>query len=58
VSDDDLLRLAGRRATLVRRYLEDKGQVPLERMYLIAPKLSAGSGKNEGQPSRVDFALN
>ena len=57
VTQDALSALATRRAEVVRKYLETKGQIPLERIFLIAPKLTADGIKDKGQPSRVDFAL-
>ncbi|MES2534294.1 MAG: DUF748 domain-containing protein [Pseudomonadota bacterium] len=57
ITTDDLRRLASRRATAVRRYLETKGEIPLERMFLIAPKVGAEGGKGSGDGGRVDFAL-
>ncbi|SDY84243.1 protein of unknown function [Collimonas sp. OK242] len=57
VTQDALSALATRRAEAVRKYLETKGQIPLERIFLIAPKLTADDIKDKGQPNRVDFAL-
>lgn len=57
VTQDALSALATRRAEAVRKYLETKGQIPLERIFLIAPKLTADGIKDKGQPNRVDFAL-
>ena len=57
VTQDALSALATRRAETVRKYLETKGQIPLERIFLIAPKLTADGIKDKGQPNRVDFAL-
>lgn len=57
VTPDDLRSLADQRAQAVRSYLETKGKIPLERIFLIAPKLSADGIKDKGVPSRVDFAL-
>jgi hypothetical protein len=57
VTKDALSALATRRAEAVRSYLETKGQIPLERIFLIAPKLTADGIKDKGQPNRVDFAL-
>ncbi|SFB03063.1 protein of unknown function [Collimonas sp. OK607] len=57
VTQDALSALATRRAEVVRTYLETKGKIPLERIFLIAPKLTADGIKDKGQPNRVDFAL-
>lgn len=58
VSDDNLRSLAGRRATVVRRYLENTGKVALERMFLIAPKLGSAGSDDKEAPNRVEFKLN
>ncbi|MGI4936082.1 MAG: DUF748 domain-containing protein [Janthinobacterium lividum] len=58
VSDDNLRALASRRATVVRRYLESSGRIPLERMFLIAPKLDGNEAKDREPASRVAFAFN
>ena len=57
VTPDDLRSLADQRAQAVRSYLETNGKIPLERIFLIAPKLTADDIKDKGKPSRVDFAL-
>jgi Domain of Unknown Function (DUF748) len=57
VTQDALSALATRRAEAVRKYLETKGKIPLERIFLIAPKLTADGIKDKGTPNRVDFAL-
>ncbi|PUA17245.1 DUF748 domain-containing protein [Glaciimonas sp. PCH181] len=57
VTPDDLRSLADQRAQAVRSYLETKSKIPLERIFLIAPKLSADGIKDKGAPTRVDFAL-
>ncbi|MEO6920375.1 MAG: DUF748 domain-containing protein [Collimonas sp.] len=57
VTSDALSALATRRAEAVRKYLETKGKIPLERIFLIAPKLTADGIKDKGAPNRVDFAL-
>lgn len=60
VSDDNLRSLASRRATVVRRYLENTGKISLERMFLIAPRLGTTGDRSKGKepPNRVEFALN
>ncbi|MDP5007512.1 MAG: DUF748 domain-containing protein, partial [Glaciimonas sp.] len=57
VTPDDLRNLADQRAQAVRNYLETKGKIPLERVFLIAPKLTADGIKDKGKPNRVDFSL-
>ena len=55
--DAELQALADRRALTVKRYLEQEGKVANERMFLVAPKLSAAGIKDGGKPNRVDFAI-
>jgi len=57
VSDEDLRSLADRRAEAVRGNLVDDEHVPAERVYLLAPRLDAQGVKDNGKPTRVDFAL-
>ncbi|MQR01239.1 DUF748 domain-containing protein [Glaciimonas soli] len=57
ISQDALSALATLRAEAVLKYLETKGKIPLERIFLIAPKLTADGIKDKGAPNRVDFAL-
>lgn len=56
IDENTLKGLADRRALRVKRYLEDEAKIPGERMFLIAPKLTA-EGVQKGSPSRVDFAV-
>jgi uncharacterized protein involved in outer membrane biogenesis len=57
VSDDDLRSLAERRAQAVRTGLIDGEHVPESKVFLVAPKLDAQGIKDNGKPTRVDFAL-
>ncbi len=57
VSQDDLVRLANQRAEAVRTYLQTKGAIGSERIFLIAPKLTSEGIKDKGAPNRVDFIL-
>ena len=41
----------------VEKARRDGTLIPLERIFLIAPKLTADGIKDKGKPSRVDFAL-
>lgn len=54
---EDLRGLAGRRAAAVRDYLEQKGKVPRERLFLVEPKLTTEGITDKGATTRVDFAL-
>ena len=49
-------RLANDRATAVRDHLSDRGQVPRERLFLVALLLD-GCGGAKLPPTRVDFSL-
>ena len=62
----DLPRLARRRATdevyealrnAILQHSFRPGKVPAERVFLLAPKLSAEGIKDKGKPTRVDFSL-
>ncbi|HTN64928.1 MAG TPA: hypothetical protein VL051_01920, partial [Burkholderiaceae bacterium] len=55
--DAELKALADRRALTVKRYLEQQGNVANQRMFLIAPQLSAAGIKDGGAPNRVDLAI-
>lgn len=57
ITPEALQTLAQQRADAVRGYLENKGEISNERLFLIAPKLSAEGIKDQGQPNRVDFSL-
>jgi hypothetical protein len=56
VGNEDLLGLARRRSQAAKDWLVNTGQVPVERIYLVAAQGADGSG--DGAPgSRADFAL-
>jgi hypothetical protein len=57
VTPDDLRALADQRAQAARSYLEDVGKISLQRIFLIAPRLTRDGIKDKGAPNRVDFAL-
>lgn len=57
VGETELKALADRRALTVKHYLEQQGKVANERMFLIAPKLTAAGIKDGGTPNRVDFSI-
>jgi len=56
-TDEDLRQLANRRAQAAKDWLVEKGGVPAERVFLVAPKLTAEGVKDKGKPERVDFSL-
>lgn len=51
-TNDDIEALAERRAEAVQSWLVDQGKVPVERLFLLPPKVEAA-----GKASRVDFSL-
>ncbi len=57
--DEDLRTLALQRAQTVKDYLVSKGKVPEERVFTVAPKLTADDAKDKDKAklSRVDFSL-
>lgn len=56
VSDDDLVVLGNRRAQAVKDWLTSTGQVPADRIFILAAK--SGNDAKDGAPaSRVDFSL-
>lgn len=57
VDDAALTSLANRRAEAVKRWFTGYGGIPAERIFVVAPKLSADGIKDGGSPARVDFAI-
>ena len=57
VSDDELRELAGQRAQAIRDWLAGNGKISAERVFLVAPRLSAAGIKDKGRPNRADLAL-
>ena len=57
VGADDLRDLAARRAQNVRDRMLASGQVPSERIFVVASKTESGDDKSKGKSSRVDFSL-
>lgn len=57
VSDEDLRQLAVRRGEVVQTWLVGQGKVPMERVFLMAPKLKADDKSDGKTSSRVDFSL-
>jgi len=55
ITDADLARLATARATAVQQWFA--GKIEASRIYVVAPKLNAKDIKDQGQTTRVDFAL-
>ncbi len=58
VDADDLVALGNRRAQAVKEWLLKNGQIPGERIFILATKTGAAEAKDKGPgPSRVDFSL-
>ena len=57
VSDDDLTQLAIQRAQAAKDAITRDGKVPLERVFLLAPRIEAGKTGDASRPSRVQFSL-
>jgi uncharacterized protein involved in outer membrane biogenesis len=57
VTDDDLNELANQRAQAAKDYLTREDKVPLDRVFLLAPKPADPAAEGKGKPSRVEFAL-
>lgn len=57
VTDEDLRQLANARAQAAKEWLVTAGQVPAQRVFLVAPKLTAEGIQDKGPPTRADFSL-
>lgn len=57
VGDEDLRRLANRRAQVAKDYLVDTAKVPAERVFLIAPVTAGAAPKDKGPATRAAFAI-
>ena len=57
VTDDDMRTLANQRAQAAKDWLTHSGQVPPDRIFIVAPKLDAADIKDKGKPNRADFSL-
>jgi len=57
VDDEALATLANRRAQTVKAWLAGKGGVAAERVFVVAPKLTAEGIGDGGAPTRVEFAI-
>jgi hypothetical protein len=55
ISDDELIALGNQRAQAAKNWLQKNGQIAEDRIFLLAPKVTAPDGKAEG--SGVDFSL-
>jgi hypothetical protein len=52
-----LASLANRRAQTVKEWLAGDGGIASERVFVVAPKLTADGIADKGAPTRVDFAI-
>lgn len=57
VGDEDLRALANARAQAAKDWLVNEGKIPAERVFIVAPKLSADGIKDKGKPNRADFSI-
>jgi hypothetical protein len=57
VSNEDLVALANERAQIAKNFITKDEQVPLERVFLLAPKVEAPKADDKLKASRVDFSL-
>ena len=57
VTEDDLRALANARAQAVKDALVVAGKMPADRVFMVAPKLTAEDIKDKGKSTRVDFSL-
>jgi len=57
IDDPALTALANRRAQAVKEWLAGDGAVSTERIFVVAPKLGKDGIRDDGAPTRVDFAI-
>lgn len=59
IDEDDLIALGNQRAQAVKTWLQKNGQVPAERIFILAPKVATAEskGKETVAGHRVDFSL-
>jgi len=61
VGEADVRALAQERANQVKTWLVETGKVPVERVFVLAPKLGEDKDKSDAKAatstSRVDFSL-
>jgi hypothetical protein len=57
IDDPALTALANRRAQVVKEWLARDGAISTERIFVVAPKLGKDGIKDDGAPTRVDFAI-
>jgi uncharacterized protein involved in outer membrane biogenesis len=57
VDNEALSALANERAQTVKQWFTGAGGIPGERVFIVAPKLTADGIQDKGAPTRVDFAI-
>ncbi|HET7763608.1 MAG TPA: DUF748 domain-containing protein [Burkholderiales bacterium] len=57
VREDDLRQLAFARAGAPKEWLVENGKIAADRVFIVAPKMSAEGIKDPGKPTRADFSL-
>ena len=57
IDEESLRALANRRAATVKEWFAGKGGIASERMFVVAPKLTADGIQDKGAPTRVEFAI-
>ena len=57
VDDEALRALANQRSENVKEWFTGKGGIASERMFIVAPKLTADGIQDKGATTRVDFAI-
>jgi hypothetical protein len=57
VDDEALATLANRRAQAIKEWFAHEGGVAPERIFIVKPKLNGDGIKDQGSPTRVDFAI-
>lgn len=57
VSEQDLRNLANERATNIKAYIETQGNIPNERVFIIAPKIVNNTVQEKEPNMGVDFTL-
>jgi uncharacterized protein involved in outer membrane biogenesis len=57
VSDEDLRVLANQRAQAAKDWIVENGKIPADRVFLVAPKLTAEDVKEKGKATRAEFSI-
>jgi hypothetical protein len=57
VTEEDLRVLAHQRAQVTRDYLIETGEVPADRVFVMAPQLTTAEMQDKEKASRAEFSL-